>query len=134
MWHTAPQPRVLLQVGAQTETELKEKKLRVEDALNATKVCPEAVPQHRPALLSVDSLAPHRAVIYKPINSYAMPHLCAPFGHEPLWWQPESYLLLLSDARCHQICALDYPWSSDAAAVWPCALSAAAVEPVAMPM
>jgi chaperonin GroEL (HSP60 family) len=28
----------LLQVGAQTETELKEKKLRVEDALNATKV------------------------------------------------------------------------------------------------
>lgn len=26
------------QVGAQTETELKEKKLRVEDALNATKV------------------------------------------------------------------------------------------------
>ena len=30
--------RVLAQVGAQTETELKEKKLRVEDALNATKV------------------------------------------------------------------------------------------------
>lgn len=29
----------LEQVGAQTETELKEKKLRVEDALNATKVC-----------------------------------------------------------------------------------------------
>lgn len=29
----------ILQVGAQTETELKEKKLRVEDALNATKVC-----------------------------------------------------------------------------------------------
>lgn len=28
----------LFQVGAQTETELKEKKLRVEDALNATKV------------------------------------------------------------------------------------------------
>lgn len=28
----------ILQVGAQTETELKEKKLRVEDALNATKV------------------------------------------------------------------------------------------------
>jgi len=28
----------LEQVGAQTETELKEKKLRVEDALNATKV------------------------------------------------------------------------------------------------
>ena len=28
----------LAQVGAQTETELKEKKLRVEDALNATKV------------------------------------------------------------------------------------------------
>ena len=28
----------LLKVGAQTETELKEKKLRVEDALNATKV------------------------------------------------------------------------------------------------
>lgn len=27
-----------LQVGAQTETELKEKKLQVEDALNATKV------------------------------------------------------------------------------------------------
>lgn len=27
-----------IQVGAQTETELKEKKLRVEDALNATKV------------------------------------------------------------------------------------------------
>lgn len=27
-----------LKVGAQTETELKEKKLRVEDALNATKV------------------------------------------------------------------------------------------------
>ena len=31
----------VIQVGAQTETELKEKKLRVEDALNATKVsCP----------------------------------------------------------------------------------------------
>ena len=32
----------MLKVGAQTETELKEKKLRVEDALNATKViyCP----------------------------------------------------------------------------------------------
>jgi len=29
---------VARQVGAQTETELKEKKLRVEDALNATKV------------------------------------------------------------------------------------------------
>ena len=28
----------MLKVGAQTETELKEKKLRVEDALNATKV------------------------------------------------------------------------------------------------
>ena len=28
----------MFQVGAQTETELKEKKLRVEDALNATKV------------------------------------------------------------------------------------------------
>ena len=28
----------IIQVGAQTETELKEKKLRVEDALNATKV------------------------------------------------------------------------------------------------
>lgn len=27
-----------IKVGAQTETELKEKKLRVEDALNATKV------------------------------------------------------------------------------------------------
>lgn len=27
-----------VKVGAQTETELKEKKLRVEDALNATKV------------------------------------------------------------------------------------------------
>ena len=31
----------VIQVGAQTETELKEKKLRVEDALNATKVCPD---------------------------------------------------------------------------------------------
>ncbi len=30
-----------LQVGAQTETELKEKKLRVEDALNATKAAVE---------------------------------------------------------------------------------------------
>jgi chaperonin GroEL len=29
----------IIQIGAQTETELKEKKLRVEDALNATKVC-----------------------------------------------------------------------------------------------
>ena len=29
----------IIQVGAQTETELKEKKLRVEDALNATKAC-----------------------------------------------------------------------------------------------
>jgi chaperonin GroEL len=29
------------QVGAQTETELKEKKLRVEDALNATKAAVE---------------------------------------------------------------------------------------------
>jgi chaperonin GroEL len=28
----------IIQIGAQTETELKEKKLRVEDALNATKV------------------------------------------------------------------------------------------------
>ena len=32
-------PACRAQVGAQTETELKEKKLRVEDALNATKVC-----------------------------------------------------------------------------------------------
>lgn len=31
----------VLQVGAQTETELKEKKLRVEDALNATKAAVE---------------------------------------------------------------------------------------------
>ena len=31
----------MLQVGAQTETELKEKKLRVEDALNATKAAVE---------------------------------------------------------------------------------------------
>jgi chaperonin GroEL len=31
----------LPQVGAQTETELKEKKLRVEDALNATKAAVE---------------------------------------------------------------------------------------------
>lgn len=31
----------LVQVGAQTETELKEKKLRVEDALNATKAAVE---------------------------------------------------------------------------------------------
>lgn len=30
-----------LQVGAQTETELKDKKLRVEDALNATKAAVE---------------------------------------------------------------------------------------------
>jgi chaperonin GroEL len=30
-----------MQVGAQTETELKEKKLRVEDALNATKAAVE---------------------------------------------------------------------------------------------
>ena len=33
----------IIQVGAQTETELKEKKLRVEDALNATKVSALAV-------------------------------------------------------------------------------------------
>lgn len=33
--------RVGEQVGAQTETELKEKKLRVEDALNATKAAVE---------------------------------------------------------------------------------------------
>ena len=32
---------ILSQVGAQTETELKEKKLRVEDALNATKAAVE---------------------------------------------------------------------------------------------
>lgn len=32
---------MVLQVGAQTETELKEKKLRVEDALNATKAAVE---------------------------------------------------------------------------------------------
>lgn len=31
----------VIQVGAQTETELKEKKLRVEDALNATKAAVE---------------------------------------------------------------------------------------------
>lgn len=31
----------MIQVGAQTETELKEKKLRVEDALNATKAAVE---------------------------------------------------------------------------------------------
>lgn len=31
----------IIQVGAQTETELKEKKLRVEDALNATKAAVE---------------------------------------------------------------------------------------------
>ena len=40
----SPLRLALLQVGAQTETELKEKKLRVEDALNATKVRPKAVP------------------------------------------------------------------------------------------
>ena len=35
-------PHILcLQVGAQTETELKDKKLRVEDALNATKAAVE---------------------------------------------------------------------------------------------
>eukprot|EP00976_Prorocentrum_cordatum_P082490 1184835-Prorocentrum_minimum.AAC.3 len=34
---SAPSPSLAPQVGAQTETELKEKKLRVEDALNATK-------------------------------------------------------------------------------------------------
>jgi chaperonin GroEL len=34
-------PRCAAQVGAQTETELKEKKLRVEDALNATKAAVE---------------------------------------------------------------------------------------------
>ena len=33
--------RTCVQVGAQTETELKEKKLRVEDALNATKAAVE---------------------------------------------------------------------------------------------
>ncbi|KMT05768.1 hypothetical protein BVRB_7g166090 [Beta vulgaris subsp. vulgaris] len=31
----------VIQVGAQTETELKEKKLRIEDALNATKAAVE---------------------------------------------------------------------------------------------
>lgn len=35
-----------MQVGAQTETELKEKKLRVEDALNATKVRCRMLPEH----------------------------------------------------------------------------------------
>ena len=39
---------VLLKVGAQTETELKEKKLRVEDALNATKVGVQHGPPHIP--------------------------------------------------------------------------------------
>ncbi len=39
--HGRSSPRHLLQVGAQTETELKEKKLRVEDALNATKAAVE---------------------------------------------------------------------------------------------
>jgi chaperonin GroEL len=34
----------IIQVGAQTETELKEKKLRVEDALNATKARPKPWP------------------------------------------------------------------------------------------
>lgn len=35
--NSEPSAAVASQVGAQTETELKEKKLRVEDALNATK-------------------------------------------------------------------------------------------------
>jgi TCP-1/cpn60 chaperonin family len=35
------QPAISMQVGANTETELKEKKLRVEDALNATKAAVE---------------------------------------------------------------------------------------------
>ena len=35
----------IIQVGAQTETELKEKKLRVEDALNATKARPPRPPR-----------------------------------------------------------------------------------------
>lgn len=39
-------PFGFLQVGAQTETELKEKKLRVEDALNATKVRCRMLPEH----------------------------------------------------------------------------------------
>ena len=34
-------PPLCVQVGAQTETELKDKKLRVEDALNATKAAVE---------------------------------------------------------------------------------------------
>ena len=38
----------IIQVGAQTETELKEKKLRVEDALNATKVRTLIKPCTRP--------------------------------------------------------------------------------------
>ncbi|KAK8950269.1 hypothetical protein KSP40_PGU018213 [Platanthera guangdongensis] len=37
----------VIQVGAQTETELKEKKLRVEDALNATKVSSRLIPPAR---------------------------------------------------------------------------------------
>ena len=37
---TSP-PTLCMQVGAQTETELKDKKLRVEDALNATKAAVE---------------------------------------------------------------------------------------------
>ena len=72
-WHgTQPLITLLLQVGAQTETELKEKKLRVEDALNATKVRPRAIFQHRLVVLSV--IAPLSA---EPAEACHMPYLCA---------------------------------------------------------
>ena len=88
----SPLRLVWLQVGAQTETELKEKKLRVEDALNATKVRLKAV------LLSV--VAPLSA---EPSKSRTMFHLCAPYGHQPLRWQLVLQCLPLSDTRSHQI-------------------------------
>lgn len=71
------------QVGAQTETELKEKKLRVEDALNATKVrpsplcsncCPDALLLVKSSNFATWLTCPLRFWRYKPRNKKGCKH------------------------------------------------------------
>ena len=70
------------QVGAQTETELKEKKLRVEDALNATKVRVLAERASAPASRLLHARSTRRAALPRPTLP-ARPSLRLPPGKTP---------------------------------------------------
>ena len=121
-----------LQVGAQTETELKEKKLRVEDALNATKVRPKAVPQHRPVVLSAVAF-----LSAEPANSCHMPCLCTPSAASTTAANaPISCRVLIPNVIIFAgFRFLEDTWGSNTAAAWPYALpAAAAAESLAVQM